>query len=319
MKKVLHLILCTVVFAMLASCNKAKLESTKEVIDNQNRDVVDPNGSDNMLGSSTEGFIGGTPSFQGPPSADLEIILSGRLTNEAEVNQQLILRPSVSTADPDDVANGACPTNPGIVEVRYRLPNGSWVSKARTNCESFDHQFSHGTPGRYPILMRVISNENEEAFAQENILITEPGYTFPENDGFGTTANPIITQNGTNIVFNSTGCETDQVEWNYGDGNKGNGISTNYTFQQPGQYYVRAFCSYQREGQTFARESSITIVVGGSDLTQDFPNIPPLPDPFDTPMQQGCDVFVPTPECTCPGGILQCLRTRCTNFRSICR
>ena len=145
------------------ACKSARYEFVKEddrVVaspeENQNPKDFGPGGDEGESGNPTPtpppNTDDGRPNL--PPSADVEVIDEGQPTTKIKVGRNVVIRPTLDTADADDVGVSSC-VNPGIVKVVYDFEGGPKTAERTNGCESLNIEHRFDQPGDYRIKMTV--------------------------------------------------------------------------------------------------------------------------------------------------------------------
>jgi len=225
-----------------------------------------------------------------PPTAAVEVIFDGRAVTQVLVNKPVLIQPTASTVDPDDIGVSSC-RNPGIVEADYKIGELSKEESRAETCDSLSVAHTFTQTGEYTITMDVLSNESESASASMVIQVVN---TLDANAGFTIVANPMLAGTNQEIKFYGY-CVTltkNFIKWEFGDAIEATGTETGHQYTQSGQYQVGSTCTDQNN-----REMKAWVTVVVVDSTIDIPGVPVIPVP---PFPSGPDDIKPfDPTCGC--------------------
>ena len=199
-----------------------------------------------------------TPTGQAP-SAQVEVVLDGKLVVKVKAGSTFVIRPTESTMDPDDRDNKDC-RNPGITKATYKPGQDGEKISSRSGCEKLDIEHSFAVPGMYEISMTVTSNENESASSKMMLEVTPSDSPEDQTEGgFVVTATPLISEVGEPITFKSDCTGGVKITWDYRDQSTGEGTQTNKIYNTPGQYVVLASCDTDKS-ETLTGQITVVVV-----------------------------------------------------------
>jgi hypothetical protein len=228
------------------------------------------------------------------PSAQVEVILDGKLVVKVKAGSKFVIRPSESTMDPDDKDIKDC-RNPGITNAAYTPgQDGEKIaSRSANGCETLEVEHTFDLPGMYEISMTVTSNENETASSKMILQVTPADSTDDLTEGgFVVTANPLISEVGENIKFIGDCTGGTKISWDYRDQTSGTGSETLKAYNTPGQYVVVAKCETDKN-ETLTGQ--VTVVVVPKKTTADGPTTEQEPEqPKDEGDKPGDKPITPT-------------------------
>lgn len=211
-----------------------------------------------------------------PPTARVEVIWNDAPVNRVRVNENVEIRPSLDTVDPDDVGVVSC-VNPGIIKAEYDVGVGGdkRLSERHQGCEPLGIPYRFTSPGNYEIALLVTSNENETAMAMMTLHVYDGNTPPPNQGGFTIQAHPMLVGVGQAVNFWGA-CnlgQTQVITWQFGDGGTATGAVVSHGYQAIGQYRVEAICT-DETGRS--QNAQLTIVV----INQANIKIPGFVDPI---------------------------------------
>ncbi len=252
-------------FLWVLSCARYEIidprKSKRDTIPSTPSNVVDPNNNNNP-----------PQPVNLQPSAEIEVMKDGVIVTKVHANQEVLIRPSIGTADPDDIGlSTACKYNPGIVRADYDLGiENKKLTSARSACEDLGVKYTFAKAGDYTLTMVVTSNDNENATSSMVLVVVDENTSLDDVDGgFIIHAHPMIVLIGTSITFEGR-CDTiyeNKITWNFADSKSGEGKTIAHLYEITGQFLVQATCSSRGK----EKRASVTVVV----VPKNTGNIPP--------------------------------------------
>lgn len=221
-----------------------------------------------------------------PPTARIEVIWNNEPVTRVKINENVEIRPSLDTVDPDDVGVVSC-VNPGIIKAEYDIGMGGdkRIAERQRGCEPLGVPYRFTTPGSYEISLIVTSNENETAWATMTVLVFD-GNTPPANQGgFTIQAHPLLVGIGEAVNFWGT-CtlgQTQVINWQFGDGGTATGPVVTHVYQSIGQYRVDAVCTDETGNSQNAQLTVVVIDKTGVKIPGFIDPIIPQPAPIPAP------------------------------------
>ena len=98
--------------------------------------------------------------------------------------------------------------------------------------------YSYTQPGSFTAILSVTDNDGNKASISKVITVNNITEPVVPTASFTVTPNPVIV--GANIIFNASSSSDNgtitSYEWNFGDGNTANGVTTTYSYTQSGSY-----------------------------------------------------------------------------------
>ena len=129
------------------------------------------------------------------------------------VGEQVSIRPSYDTLDPDDIGKSDC-ANPGIVKADYGIEDGTSPSAERgESCDTLAVPYTFAQVGEFEISMTVTSNEDEKAVASMILTVVDANAPETDDGGFTITADPMVAGIGQIVTFIGDCKTTKKVEW----------------------------------------------------------------------------------------------------------
>jgi hypothetical protein len=198
------------------------------------------------------------------PSAQVEVVVDGKIVVKVKAGTPFVIRPSESTMDPDNRDEKDC-RNPGIVQAVYTPGPDAAKTAARTGpeCTSLEVSHTFPQPGVFEIAMTVTSDEQETATSKMTLEVVPADSPDSATDGgFIVKADPLIAETGENIVFAGDCAAAKEITWNFKDpDNKtpGKGAQVAKAYNTPGQYQVEAECLNEQD-EILTGEISVVVV-----------------------------------------------------------
>lgn len=198
------------------------------------------------------------------PSAQVEVVVAGKIVVKVKAGTPFVIRPSESTMDPDNKDQKDC-RNPGIIQASY-APGADQVKSAERaagECTSLEVNHVFPQPGTYEIKMTVTSDEQETAVSKMTLeVVATDSPDSNDEGGFVVKADPLIAETEQNIVFTGDCTAAKEITWFFKDpDNKtpGKGAQVAKAYNTPGQYQVEAEC-LNDNGETLKGEISVVVI-----------------------------------------------------------